>query len=499
MITLFSERPELNQQPYSFVVSVLVHGVVAGLVFVGILFAPKVKAPALAEHYNVRQLDLHTLDTEMQLNTEMQRAAASALETSHPHSIQHTLAPSGSAEGQAQIMRQVVQAPPGPQTLVQPDLPKPVVLTEVIPLPAIVILDGKQSPDKALVAPLPEKPAVANIQPAAQLPNEEQNLADIAIPATNLAAQMQPILASTTSPVVVHGPKPTPPAPVTTAKGAARPTPTVVISLYDSRMANGTVTLPPVNESASSNSHGAMSFGQAKGSAQAVQNNHGQGNHGEGNRGQGNRTDKAGGMGEGQASRDAGDPPGSASAAQGAKTASGQTASGQTASGQIGFEQGSQFSTTHITLPKGGQFGAVVVGSSLEEKYPETAELWSGRVSYTVYLHVGLAKSWILQYTLSRADSAASAGNIARIEAPWPYNIVRPNIAPGTIDADALMIHGFVNQAGRFEALTVAFPPHFAQTEFVLNSLAQWQFRPATQNGQNVKVEVLLIIPEETE
>jgi hypothetical protein len=139
------------------------------------------------------------------------------------------------------------------------------------------------------------------------------------------------------------------------------------------------------------------------------------------------------------------------------------------------------------------------VGSSLEEKYPETAELWSGRLSYTVYLHVGLAKSWILQYTLSRADNAAAAGNIARIEAPWPYNIVRPNIAPDAIDADALMVHGFVNQAGRFEALTVAFPPQFAQAQFVLNSLAQWQFRPATQNGQNVKVEVLLIIPEETE
>jgi hypothetical protein len=509
MITLFSERPELNQRPYSFVVSILVHGIVAGLVSVGIIFAPKVKAPALAEQYNVRQLDLHTLDTEMRLNTEMQRAAASAIAAPRPHSIQHKSPSGGSAEGQARVMRQMVQAPPGPQTLVQPDLPKPVVLTEEIPLPAIVIWDGKKSPDKTLVPPLPEKPAVANIQPSTQLPNEEQNLADLAIPATNLAAQIQPILASTTSPVVVTGPKPTPPAPVTTAKGAAQPTPIVVISLSSSRMANGNVTLPPVNESASSSSHGAMSFGHIKGTAQAGQNNHGQDNHGEGNHGQGNhgqgdrgegnrgqgdRTDKAGGRGEGQASRDAGDTPGSASAAQGDKNASGQTASGQT-----GFGLGNQPSTAHITLPKGGQFGAVVVGSSLEEKYPETAELWSGRLSYTVYLHVGLTKSWILQYSLSRVDNAAAAGNIARIEAPWPYNIVRPNIAPGTIDADALMVHGFVNQAGRFEALTVAFPPQFAQTQFVLNSLAQWQFRPATQNGQNVKVEILLIIPEESE
>jgi len=74
---------------------------------------------------------------------------------------------------------------------------------------------------------------------------------------------------------------------------------------------------------------------------------------------------------------------------------------------------------------------------------------------------------------------------------------VRPNIPPGAVDADALMIHGFVNQAGRFEALSVLFPPQFAQAQFVLDALTQWQFRPAAQNGQNVLVEVLLIIPEE--
>jgi hypothetical protein len=58
------------------------------------------------------------------------------------------------------------------------------------------------------------------------------------------------------------------------------------------------------------------------------------------------------------------------------------------------------------------------------------------------------------------------------------------------------MIHGFVNQAGRFEALAVAFPPEFAQARFVLDALAKWEFRPATQSGQNVRVEVLLVIPE---
>jgi len=52
-----------------------------------------------------------------------------------PRFIQkHTLPPGGSTAAQ-QVMRQVVQAPPGPQTLLQPDIPKPVTLAEKIPVP----------------------------------------------------------------------------------------------------------------------------------------------------------------------------------------------------------------------------------------------------------------------------------------------------------------------------------------------------------------------------
>jgi hypothetical protein len=123
--------------------------------------------------------------------------------------------------------------------------------------------------------------------------------------------------------------------------------------------------------------------------------------------------------------------------------------------------------------------------------------IWNDRIAYTVYLHVGLAKSWILQYSLPRSAEAAEAGNISRLEAPWPYNIVRPNISADAINSDALLVHGYVNQAGKFESLGISFPPEFRQAQFVLDALNQWQFRPAAQNGQIEKVEVLLIIPEE--
>ena len=155
-----------------------------------------------------------------------------------------------------------------------------------------------------------------------------------------------------------------------------------------------------------------------------------------------------------------------------------------------------RLTSTPIALPKDGHFGSVIVNDAIEQQFPEMEGVWSGRMAYTAYLHVGLSKSWIMQYSLPANAEAAAGGTVSPLEAPWPYNIVRPNLAPGSIDADALMVRGFVDQSGRFEDLSIVFPQPFSNAQFVLSTLKQWQFRPATQNGQAVRVEVLLIIPE---
>jgi hypothetical protein len=153
----------------------------------------------------------------------------------------------------------------------------------------------------------------------------------------------------------------------------------------------------------------------------------------------------------------------------------------------------------HIVLPKTGRFGVVVVGSALGEEYPEALQIWGDRVAYTAYLHVGLSKNWILQYSVLRSAEAANAGTIGRLEAPWPYDIARPNLTSRDLNTDALMVHGILTSAGRFESLAIAFPTRFRYTSFVLHALRQWLFRPARQNGQATAVEVLLIIPDELE
>ncbi|MGD0479553.1 MAG: energy transducer TonB [Terracidiphilus sp.] len=59
------------------------------------------------------------------------------------------------------------------------------------------------------------------------------------------------------------------------------------------------------------------------------------------------------------------------------------------------------------------------------------------------------------------------------------------------------MVRGIVNQSGRFEDLSIVFPQPFSSAQFVLAALQQWQFRLALQNGQAVRVEVMLIIPSQ--
>ncbi len=157
----------------------------------------------------------------------------------------------------------------------------------------------------------------------------------------------------------------------------------------------------------------------------------------------------------------------------------------------------SRFTTEHIVLPKDGRFGVVVVGSSLDELYPELRTIWTNRVAYTAYLHVGLKQNWILQYSLPRSAEIAAAGTLTRLEAPWPYDIVRPNLIARESTGGALMIHGILNQAGRLESLAIAFPSGYRDAAFVLHALRQWQFRPARQSDHATAVEVLLMIPNE--
>ncbi len=521
-ITLFSERAEVGQGPSSYVVSVLAHILLICLVYFGIVYGPKVRNPILAQRYTLRHVDMN-MPEEL-----IRHSGGSGIAYPGPHSASaHNAQPGQKPDAQQAAFRRIVNAAKARQTVVQPDLPPLFKPTIEIPIPALAIWSSHKTPPPAIVPPPPAKPTAAEVQPTMVRPNEEVKLADVAIPAATLPSPKLPVLPSTTSPVVVHGPELPQQAPATVSVATAPPTPAAVLSLSDVRMPKGTVVLPPVNQSAASDSTGTLEPAQKTGKGSAAPANAksaataGAADAGQGagnSKGQTHSTGAAAKTGEGQGAGDAKGQTHSAAGAgksgpgQGAGDSKGQpgatgAVAGNGNGGKAGSGQGAgqdsgwdnRPGVHHLMLPKDGQFGSVVVGASLEDKYPESAGAWGGRLAYTVYLRVGQAKNWILQYALPHSADAASAGNAGRLDAPWPFNEVVPVSATGEIDTDALMIHGFVNQAGRFEGLTIVFPPDFPQAKFVLEALQQWQFRPAMRDGQPVRVEVLLIVPDESE
>jgi hypothetical protein len=492
--TVFGEHNEPGPGPASFAVSLVVHGIVFAIAWFAIAYKPPF-TKVVTDHYSVRKLDLQVPDMH-----NLPRVPSPVA-----HSSPHIPSPasSGSSAPSPAAPPQLAQAKIGPQTLVQPDLEKHITLTQEVPLPQVVIWSPPKVQVKTIVPPQPQKPTSAEVKPSTESPNEEVNLANVNVASSFKPSPKNIIPPSTTSPVAVHSPQPqVQMSPNTVSQLSAQPTPAAIMSLSDLRASNQTVTLPPVSEVKASNGQGPLAPGKtqnAQGTSTAKDNP----NAKPGQTGTGDSAAKTAstGPGAGQGPPAKNTTPGSGPGQGNNNTASNSGPSGAGAAhpgagSTNGLVQPVMAGATLITVPKDGHFGSVIVGAGLEDQYPEIADVWSGRLTYTAYLHVGLAKNWVLQYSLPRNTDASSAGTVAKLDAPWPYSIVRPNLDPGSIDADALMIHGFVNQSGHFETLSIVFPESFPRAQFVLAALQQWQFRPAAQDGQPARVEVLIIIPE---
>jgi hypothetical protein len=473
IMTLFSEEPRPRTGPSAILVSIFVHCIFFAALWAGLQRAPRVGSLSHLPRYAVRFLKQPLVEEQPpQRVRDGKRLPAKQTE-------QRNIATAGGSTPAKPTF--VPQLPQRSQTLVQPDAPPDLTLQQEVSVPLAVLWSAENSPSRTITAPPRQAPTIVQTRPALIKPNREPNLADVNITSTPFPTKLPMLPPGSTSPIVVHGVAPVEQIPSTSSAQVESATPAQVLSLSPIQ-AHGPVAIPAANQSAKSDS-GQLSLSQSQ-------------NKSSGNGG--------GNPGSHQSGVGAGDGAGVASG-QG-KAGSGQVArngggGGVAESGStLGNGNGLAPPITHIALPRDGQFGVVVVGSSaVSDEYPEIEGIWSGRLVYTVYLHVGLSKNWILQYSLPRADEALAGGTISRPEAPWPYDIQRPNLSQDDTNSDAIMVHGFINLAGEFERLALVYPSGFAHAKFVLSALQQWHFRPARQNGQLTAVEVLLIIPEETE
>jgi hypothetical protein len=183
----------------------------------------------------------------------------------------------------------------------------------------------------------------------------------------------------------------------------------------------------------------------------------------------------------------------SASGATGSGTKAGAGASGK--SGVAGGTPG----PTRLIRPTNGAYEVAIVQAS--GVVPGSSGLLKGKPVYSVYIPVGTGKEWILQYCVpadytrpAARSQVVQLGSITPITAPYAFSIVGPAIQ-FRMGARYAFIHGFVNVSGRFEHLAEASDQEIENIGTVLESLGQWEFRPATKDGVPAMVEILLCIP----
>jgi hypothetical protein len=470
-ITLFTAPEPPRNAPSPILISLLLHGTAIGAISLGLTEAARIVVRPVQQRYALRLLELHSTQPSLHSAASDMRSTASGTQPD-ANRIEYP------ALAQPALAMHVPTLQKAAHTLIQPNLPRAIADT---PVPS-VLLWSREQPEQShlrkLTAPAQATTPPPDVAPSLAPPNSEVRVADIRLsPAPSVTVAPLPAPA-TTSPLAAHEPQPsTKPAQMASTANAA-PAPAAVLSISDLRMKDGTIPLPPVNQAAEDRAQGALSTGSAEAGAAKAEPA---------------KTDPAGremdkdrklleGMHTAAAQRADFEIAPAASASDAAQAADPSPDPSST--------NGS--SVTRISLPRNGSFGVTVIGSSVTDEYPETAGIWGDRLAYTVYIHTGLARNWIMQYAL---PAAAGAAQQIRPDAPWPFYIVVPHIAPDDVNAAAILVHGYVNAEGRFEQLAIVSPPGLPRRDSLLSALQEWQFRPAIESRQNTAVEVLLVVP----
>lgn len=473
-VTLFSKPPQRESAPSGYVVSIALHVFIFAVILASVHKVRVVEKEFTNRKGAVRLLNMRETDASARWyppTTMLRHSAAAA---------RHA-ASAGGSTGQSKMP----QAPrissnfatkrPAPQTLIQPEVPPDQQLLPKIPVPQALVWTAGEIKKPKIVTPKPQPAGEVHVKPSLAKPNTELNPAEVSLSTIPFETKAPMPVPGRTTPVKVNGPTPAKQIPQTASIETEQVSPARVISLSDQKLVDGTAALAVVNQVSQADSEGSPTLGQAANGSQIATGNAGSGQAG---------------AGSGRGPSDAGNGANSGMAQNGGSGAD-PTEGYSVAGTDIPSEA---MGDEHIKLSPTGKFGMVVVGAEPEEEYPETAGLWTGRMVYTVYLQTDTEQNWILQYSLLRSLQQKSEGR-RRPDAPWPYDMMRPNL----MSQDVVLVHGFVNESGRFEKLSIAYPPAYAQSALLLRALKQWEFRPAMNEGQPAIVEVLLIIPGEAE
>ena len=491
IVTLFGEVSTAGRAPSTFAVSAVIHFVFFILVLYVFKGRPRIIEASIVDHEPVRVINLSAAVAALrpyQPPVARPKAASKAVQVSIP---------ADGPKAAAALPHLEPRKIKAKQTLVNPNEDLKILVKQEVPLPLIVLWRPEPVRVKSVVPAPPQETSAASVKPSLNAPNHEPDMADIQISTAPGKTEKPTLAPSSTAPIKIIRPQKEQQVPETASLPDAQPTPASVLSISTLKLYNGKAVLPPANQVAeTSNVESAHPGSAVNGSTEPNNNSVTKENaNGAGK----NTADNAQSSHKGNDQK----PPAPKAAPQ--KPAEAANANGTSQLGKHGpveparntglsiLEPETNPKVTHVSLPPNGRYGAVVVGTSLVDAYPESEGIMTGRITYTVYLQVGAARNWILQYAL--AASVDRGVNSIRPDAPWPYDIYRPNLSSSEVNTDAILVHGLINGVGHFEQLSLVYPSEFPEAKLVLNSLSKWQFRPAMQQNLATSVEVLLIIP----
>jgi hypothetical protein len=519
---LFVTAPQRKSRMPALGASVVVHGIVVTVLLLWSVDARPSSGALIPHKYSVRFIQLQTAPEYRRQSSPSSPAATPQFQAAaHSRASQLAAASSAAAADENARDHRLFKLPSDrrvhavKQTLVQLDLPPDLELKQEMPLPTALLWTQTPLPAmrKRFIAP-PASKAVPKVTqsmplaPALTAPNLEVTPGDLNI-ASVVPAEMPHLVHPPTvaSPISHTGQEPAKEIPQIGAADSAQASSANVISLPMNALRNSSLlVLPPANQIAASDVGSAgLQAGTGTGTGSVGHAAAGSGSAAGGATGSGGGAASSGGKGtDGAAGTGAAGTAGTGAAGTGATTVA-SAATGDagkwSATGSAGtMSNGTLTGATRLELPKDGKFGVVVLGSTASVPYPESAGALSGKVVYTVYLKVGLRKSWILQYCLAKAAAPEGLGgrSVVPVEAPWPFLIMRPD-QRSTSDPDYIIVHGKLTAEGKFEQLAMVFPEELDTKELIVKSLNLWAFRPAKRDGVPVGVEVLLIIPRQPE
>jgi hypothetical protein len=152
--------------------------------------------------------------------------------------------------------------------------------------------------------------------------------------------------------------------------------------------------------------------------------------------------------------------------------------------------------TRDLVHPPNGRFDIVVIQSAPDESLP--AGLLSGKPVYTVYLHVGDLKQWVMHFCATNSSPVRRGGVVQLpdprpLTAPYPRVTARPE-EPVDGPGPYVLVRGTVDANGSLQNLQVISAMH-SSTSGLLDALSRWKFNPAKRAESPETVEMVLAIP----